>query len=91
MDYSLENKKNVTREQEEQEINYTLINTFSRKAKREEKCGYGVNWLQKVIRYALAKLDNRLSQMYKISDEVIKFIEGTTKISEGNLQQEENV
>ena len=42
-----------------------------------EKSSYGLVWLQKSIRYSPTKLENKLPQIYKISDEVINFIEKT--------------
>ena len=38
-----------------------------------------MDWLQKSIWYGSIKGDTRLSQMYKISSEVIIFVENTTE------------
>ena len=42
-----------------------------------EISSYGIDRKQKKISCSPAKLDNRLSKMYKISGQVIKFIENT--------------
>ena len=58
--------KNITQEAtsepDKKKIYYKLINISSRRAKRDEKCNYGVDWQQKGIQYSPAKLDNRLYQ-----------------------------
>ena len=41
------NRKEFTREQEEPMIYYTLINTQARRAKRDKKYGYDMDWPQK--------------------------------------------
>ena len=46
---------------------------------KTEKSSYDLDWLQKGIWYGPTKLDTTLSKIYKISHEVINFIEQTMK------------
>ena len=53
------------------------MNTSSRRGNWHNKYNYGVDWLQKDVRYGHAKLD--CFKMYTISDKIIKIIEKTIK------------
>ena len=66
--------KDAARGLEEQETYYTLINTFSRREKCDEKSSYRVDWQQKYIWCGPAKLDIDCLKMYKIS--VVKIQRG---------------
>ena len=70
MDCSLKNRKDVTRKQEEHAIYYTLINTSSRRAKRDGKCSYDVQWLQNAYNIVPQNLLLDCLKMYKIAEKV---------------------
>ena len=69
MDFSLKKRKDAAKDPEARENYSKLISTSSKKARQEEKF-----WLWPGL-----TTNNKLSQMCKISDEVIKFIEKTMK------------
>ena len=71
------NRKDAAREQEVLEIYYTLINISPRKTKQDGKSTYGVDWLQKAYDIIPQSWKIHYFIMYKISGEVIKFIENT--------------
>ena len=58
---SRNNRKYATREQEEQVIYHILINTISKRSKRDGKMWLLCRLTTKSVRYCPAKLDNRLS------------------------------
>ena len=62
MECSPRDRKDAARGPEEQESYNTLINTSSRRVRRDGKNSYGVYWFKKVIWYGSAKLDNWLSK-----------------------------
>ena len=66
--------------QENQRHRGTTIyrSTHPQQKKNEtEKSSYGLDRLQKSLRYVPPKLDTTLSQMYKIPDQIVQFIEMT--------------
>ena len=64
-------------ENEEPVIYFTSINTFPKKSKQDEKCHFGVDWFKKANNTVPESWIIDYFKMYKISDNIIKFIEET--------------
>ena len=87
-----EKQKDAIRKQEEQVIYSTLINTFWRREKRNQKCSYGVDWLQKVIRYNnhLSQNVQDIRQSHKVYQKIIKKLECTMDSRRKNFSYSKN-
>ena len=83
------NRKDATRELQEQMTYYILTNTSSKRAKQDEKYSYGEYWREKDIRYSPAKLDNSLSQNVHDSRQCQSLSRKPRETDEWNLQQKE--
>ena len=87
-DCSPKNRKDAAREEEEQKIFDTLINTSSRIAKRDEK-NLSIAWIDDKRSYNIVPqawiID--CQKLYKISDEVITSSGKRRKTGEWNWQQ----
>ena len=77
--YFPKNRKDATEEQGWHKNYFTSINIFSRRAKRNKKRSHGVDWQQKAYDTVPQSWIINCLKIYKIYEEVIKFIEQTMK------------
>ena len=89
-DSSLNNRNDAARDQEKQNIHYTLVNTYSKSTIPGEKIslGHGLILKKEGIQYGRAKLDDRLSKCTRYPTNLSR---KPSKTGEWNWQLREKV